>query len=200
MIYIIGFISTYLLLHILSHKERYFSCVDKYIYKYVSPLIVLPLVFFALGTIGQMVEIDDAIKDFSASIICVQHIFGWMSIFYLCDRGRTLISMQKNFLRIILLLLTVMLSLTINYTSQFYLLYGLSHHNFKYISEGQLNILFDFFFYSGGILISNNTSSICADSLWAKYFSFSLAVQSFILLVLVLANYERIFNFIKDKT
>lgn len=84
--------------------------------------------------------------------------------------------------------LGIIFFLSLTFASYYWCLFDYNKSSFLKVSEA--NEYLDFFYYSFGVFIMNNTSEIQPNSLYAKLFVGTEMLTAFITLILILANYK----------
>lgn len=85
-------------------------------------------------------------------------------------------------------ILGIIFFLSLTFASYYWCLFDYNKSSFLKVSEA--NEYLDFFYYSFGVFIMNNTSEIQPNSLYAKLFVGTEMLTAFITLILILANYK----------
>lgn len=157
--------------------------------------LLYPLCFLGMGKLLLYLELtaeNDTIG-FIPSIFLILIIFATFTLVYLGEKAGKFISKKSSFLKFLLYIFLVLLSLVLNFAIQYDILYDFYPDAYKNIEVGcWYQSLAEFMFYSFGLITGNGISEIVPVTFVAKLLSSLEVLCSFIFLVIMLANYKEI--------
>lgn len=170
----------------------YFSdfCYQK-INLYLSPFFFYPIIFFGLYKILLYYDIKKNLEGIEASFVLILLFCATTSIMKLLNDMVKYVPDKNNFVKIIQKNIITLVSLSVNFTVQYNIIFD---YNNTYFENVQINNWWsnfeDFFFYSFSIMTNSSISNIRPTSFYTKALSCVEASASFIVIVLILANYQ----------
>jgi hypothetical protein len=130
---------------------------------------------------------------FIPSMFLVLTFFAAFTLVYLGEKAGKLISKESSFLKFLLYIFLVLLSLVLNFAIQYDIMFEFYPDAYENIVGGfGYQSLAEFMFYSLGLILGNGISEIVPVTFMAKLLSSLEVLCSFIFLVILLANYKEI--------
>ena len=130
---------------------------------------------------------------FIPSMFLVLIFFAAFTLVYLGEKAGKFISKESSFLKFLLYIFLVLLSLVLNFAIQYDIMFEFYPNAYKNIVGGcWYQSLAEFMFYSLGLILGNGISEIVPVTFMAKLLSSLEVLCSFIFLVILLANYKEI--------
>lgn len=130
---------------------------------------------------------------FIPSMFLVLIFFAAFTLVYLGEKAGKFISKESSFLKFLLYIFLVLLSLVLNFAIQYDIMFEFYPNAYKNIDVGcWYQSLAEFMFYSLGLILGNGISEIVPVTFMAKLLSSLEVLCSFIFLVILLANYKEI--------
>lgn len=189
-------------LFIINRKKIYKRIdpfVEKYIEKYIPIMLLYPFfIFISLIGINLIPNIDNKNDQFYISAIIIYLLFVVFVIFRLMEKFGRYISESMTFPRLILHIIISLLSIVLCFGFAYNSLFFFDETMFVNVSgNGYFEKAIQFIYYSFGLLFSTDICDIKATSLISQGVVIIESLTSFLVIVILLANYEnigRIFN------
>ena len=157
--------------------------------------LLYPMFFWGMSKLLQYSELtaeNDTIG-FIPSMFLILIIFAAFTLVYLGEKAGKFISKESSFLKFIIYIFLVLLSLVLNFAIQHVIMYDFYPDAYKNIEVGcWYQSLAEFMFYSFGLITGNSISEIVPVTFVAKLLSSLEVLCSFVFLVIMLANYKEI--------
>lgn len=114
---------------------------------------------------------------------------------YLSEKLSDFINKKIGKVKIIAFLFYIIISVSITFSSYYFCIYLQNQNNFNLVQgNGVIEIYLDFLYYSIGLFLMNNNSSISATSLVAKLFTATEMITSFVMIIILFANFKDLKN------
>lgn len=189
-------------LFVINRKKIYRKIepfVERYIYKYIPEILLYPFfIFIPLIGINLIPNIDNGNDQFYISAIIIYLLFVVVVIFGLIEKFGQYVSESLTFPKLIWHIIISLFSIVLCFGFTFNALFFFDKTMFNNVSEnGCFEEALQFVYYSFGLLFSVDICDIKATSLVSQGVVALEALASFLVLVILLANYEnigRIFN------
>jgi len=157
--------------------------------------LLYPLFFLGMSKLLQYSELtaeNDTIG-FIHSMFLILIFFAAFTLIYLGEMAGKFISKETSFIKFLLYIFLVLLSLVLNFAIQYDIMFDFYPDAYKNIEVGcWYQSLAEFMFYSFGLITGNGISEIVPVSFVAKLLSSLEVLCSFIFLAILLANYKEI--------
>lgn len=196
--YIVIIIVIFLLPLIVQVCKRMSNWLFEKLEHFISPLVLHPCTFCLISYIGYKTQLFSEGNDrlgFVPGIILVMYFMVGISLYYICEKAGELISKETNFWKFIISILIVLLSLSLSFSVQYYVLYLYNPDYFDNVPNS--NCILEFLIFSFGVITNTTTSSILPNALVTKAIMCSEVLVSFIYLLVILANYGQIGKLLK---
>ena len=198
-LYCIAFI---FFLFVINRKKIYRKIepfVEKYIEKYIPIMLLYPFfIFIPLIGIKLFPNIDNMNDQFYISAIVIYLMFVVFVIFGLMEKFGQYISESLTFPRLILHIIISLFSIVLCFGFAYNSLFFFDETMFVNVSgNGYFEKAIQFIYYSFGLLFNTDICDIKATSLISQGVVIIESLTSFLVIVILLANYEnigRIFN------
>lgn len=198
-LYCIAFI---FFLFVINRKKIYRKIepfVEKYIEKYIPIMLLYPFfIFIPLIGINLIPNIDNMNDQFYISAIVLYIMFVVFVIFGLMEKFGQYIAESLTFPRLILHIIISLISIVLCFGFAYNSLFFFDETMFVNVSgNGYFEKAIQFIYYSFGLLFSTDICEIKATSLISQGVVILESLTSFLIIVILLANYEnigRIFN------
>ncbi len=116
-------------------------------------------------------------------------------LLFQCEKIVELLDNKINKLKFISSIVYFITILSLTYASYYWCIYSFDNSSFKSVANDSfINTYIDFFYYSLGVFLMNNNSGIVANSVYAKIFSSTEMITTFIAIVMILSNYKSMKN------
>ena len=175
-------------------KKRIFTIVQNTLISIFLPF----LLYYVMTTVCQKESLD------TISFViyyCNLILFIFTFSIYQCEKIQDFLGHKIGQMKFICSICYILLSLSLIFTSYYFCLYIDNPLNFNNVSKGNIfEQYYDFFFYSLGIFVMNNQSSIESTSFYAKLFVSTEILTVFVLLVVIFANYKELNNPFNEHT
>lgn len=109
------------------------------------------------------------------------------------------IKKKDSKLKFVLRTVFYIISFSLTFSGYYLSIYLFDNNNFINVTSGNfVEVYFDFFFYSIGVFLINNNSSILANTFFAKLITITEILSSFISIIIILGNFKALRNLIND--
>jgi hypothetical protein len=163
--------------------------------------ILIPVFYYMLKFIFNAINEDTKSTVFFSlffypSVLCILYYLAF-SCEKAIEYGKRVISAKK----LLLIYILIYLSIVILFANIYFCLYDIDKKYFSDNTTGNkvLETYFHFLYYSLGIMTTNNISNILATNLITKIISFSQMFVSFIYIIIIISNYSKIGNIVKNE-
>jgi hypothetical protein len=135
--------------------------------------------------------LDGQIGNFVGAMFYILSIFNSSYfIVYQTEKIADFIDKKSGKLKFLAQILIIVLFTSLAFASYNWCIYDYNPDSFRNVKgDNYLELYLDFFYYSLGVFIMNNNSSIEPFSFYSKLFTGTEMIFSFVALVLILANY-----------
>lgn len=157
--------------------------------------LLYPLLFLGMSKLllySELTAENDTIG-FIPTMFLILNFFAAFTLVYLGEKAGKFISKESSFLKFLLYIFLVLLSLVLNFAIQYDILFDFYPDAYKNIEVGcWYQSLAEFMFYSFGLITGNGISEIVPLTFVSKLLSSLEVLCSFVFLVIFLANYKEI--------
>jgi len=114
---------------------------------------------------------------------------------YLSEKLSDFIDKKIGKVKIIAFLFYIIISVSITFSTNYFCIYFHNQNSFNLVQGNNVfEIYLDFLYYSIGLFLMNNNSSISATSLVAKLFTATEIITSFVMIIILFANFKDLQN------
>lgn len=183
----------------LINREKIYKIIEPFVEKYIPVILLYPIFLFILLVCIDLISIEDYLSDqFNISAIIIYLLFVAIVIIGLIEKFGQYISESLTFPKLILYIILSLFSVVLCFGFAFNALFFFDGNMFTNVSgNGYFEQAIQFVYYSFGIMFSTEICDIKAISLISQGVVIAESLSSFIVIVILLANYEnigRIFN------
>lgn len=189
--YIIALSCVFLFFRFKKKIQKFQDSSIEIIGLYLHPFFFFPIIFFCLHKLIYTFAPTLADFNFEVAFVGVLIMTNFISIMNLLNSIVKYGSEQKSFLKIIQSITITMLSLSLNFAFQYNIMFD--YENASFVNIQKVNWWTDisnFFFYSFSIMTNSSISDITPISFYTKLLSCVEVCFSFIVIMLILANYQ----------
>ena len=189
--YIIALFCVFLFFRFKKKIQKFQDSPIEIIGLYLHPFFFFPIIFFCLLKLIYTFAITQADFNFEVAFVGVLIMTNFISITNLINDIVKYGSEQNSFLKIIQSITITMLSLSLNFAFQYNIMFD--YENASFVNIQKVNWWTDisnFFFYSFSIMTNSSISDIMPISFYTKLLSCVEVCFSFIVIMLILANYQ----------
>lgn len=198
-LYAIAFLYTLFLINRKKIYKKVEPLVEKYIERYIPVILLYPFILFIpLVCINLIPDKDDMNNQFYISAIIIYLLFVVFVIIGLIERFGQYISESMTFSKLMWHIIISLFSIVLSFGFAFNALYFFDETMFANVTgNGYFEKAIQFIYYSFGLLFSTDICDIRATSLISQGVVVVESLISFLVIVILIANYEnigRIFN------
>lgn len=159
----------------------------------VTSGVLLPfLVYYLFTTVSELDTLNLAGKLVFYILVLLYVCFFTL---YQCERIQDFISKKIGQMKFICSIIYIVMNFSAIFASFYTCLFIDNSSNFKNVIIGnRAEIYIDFFFYSLGLFVMNNPSSIEAVTIYSKLFVGAQLITIFVMLIIILTNYRELNN------
>lgn len=163
------------------------------IFNNITSGVLLPfLVYYAFTTVSELDTLNLAGKLIFYVLI---FLYVFYFILYQCERIQDFISKKIGQMKFICSIIYIVMNFSAIFASYYTCLFIDNSSNFKNVIIGNwAETYIDFFFYSLGLFVMNNPSSIEAATIYSKLFVGTQLITIFVMLIIIFTNYRELNN------
>ena len=191
--YIIALFCVFLFFRFKKKIQKFQDSPIEIIGLYLHPFFFFPIIFFCLHKLIYTFTPILADFNFEVAFVGVLIMTNFISIMNLLNSIVKYGSEQNSFLKIIQSITITIFSLSLNFAFQYNIIFD--YENASFVNIQKVNWWTDIsnlFFYSFSIMTKSSISDIKSISFYTKLLSCVEVCFSFIIIILILANYQAI--------
>lgn len=205
--FIAYFICTAICILIILIKDRIHKWIEpymeKYVWKYIPYGIGYPVFMFIILAIVKYTatssDVDFANQMYIGGII-VYFLFTFYVVYELMEKFGIYVSRKMSISKLIFQILLSLISIVLCFGFAYNALYYYDSSMFSsVISEGIFKDALQFSYYSFEIMFNTDVSDIRAENYFSQGITIIESLTSFIIIVILIANYENIGKLFKER-
>lgn len=189
--YIIALFCVFLFFRFKKKIQKLRDSSTEIIGLYLHPFFFFPIIFFCLHKLIYAFALTQTNFNFGVGFVSVLIMTNFISIMNLLNSIIKYGPEQKDFLKIIQSITITMFSLSLNFAFQYNIMFDYENASFTNIQKvNWWTDISNLFFYSFSIMTNSSISDIKPISFYTKLLSCVEVCFSFIVIMLILANYQ----------